>query len=163
MKKLLLFALLLGLTTTMFAYDIFNDLDVPLQNFEPNTGSGSGIGNNSLDAWQELYKTLPDDTLKHHLQRRVHRAYAKARGFNIWTFTENQFLDQLRQRINPVNAAATDLQAWDNLYANVPTEELRHFVLQPVHEYYAARKGWKILERNEADYINQIKERLSSG
>lgn len=164
MKKTIFLLILLGLASLSYANELEeNFLDAPTIIGEVITGSGSGIGANSLSAWQTLYKTLPDDTLAHHLQRRVHRAYASERGFSIWTFTENQFLDQLRQRTNPVAAADSDLAAWDNLYQNVPTPELRHYILQPVHEYYAARKGWTILVRTEADYIDQIKAKLQSG
>lgn len=148
MKNLLLLTLFVGLT---FGLSASNKI---------LTGSGSGIGANSLSAWQVLYKTLPNDTLANHLQRRVHRAYAQARGFSIWTITEAQFLNELRQRTNPVLAADSDLAAWDNLYRNVPTDELRLYILQPVHEYYAARKGWQIYVRTEAAYIERLKTLL---
>ena len=148
MKRFLFLAILFSLTTFMFA------------DSEILVGTGSGIGTTNLSAWQVLYKTLPDDTLNHHLQRRTHRAYSEARGFNIWTFTESQFLTQLRSRTNPVNPAPTDLAAWDSLYTNVPTDELRHWLLQPVHEYYAARKGWQIYVRTEAAYIERLKTLL---
>jgi len=43
---------------------------------------------------------------------------------------------------------------------NVPTEELRYFILQPVHEYYANRKGWRVYAPNEAAYIEKLKTLL---
>lgn len=157
MKKLLLFTLFCTLATGAFAYDVFNFTEAGISNFQPESGSGSGIGITTLDAWDKLYKTLSTEELAEKLERRVHRKYAAAKGWTIWTFTEVSYINQIKAKLTDVVAAPTAIAAWDYLYTNVETMELRWFITHPYNKIYAFDKGWLFTRRTEKDFIETLK------
>lgn len=161
MKKIILFAVLGLLTHSLLAETTINIFEEAPQIVV--SGSGSGIGGSTIGHWDILYKTLEKNELADRLQRRVHRKYATAKGHEIgWKWTESAYLDELLTKPNTAVVESSSLAAWDNLYRNIDTEELRYFIRQSSHFEYANSKGWIIHEQTEEAYINRIKLLLSS-
>ena len=156
-KVILLTTLLIAVVTSTFAYDVLNFPDQEDLSLQLEVGSGSGIGITKIDAWDKLYKTLSTEELAEKLERRVHRKYAAAKGWTIWTFTEVSFINQIKAKLTDVVAAPTAIAAWDYLYTNVETMELRWFITHPYNKIYAFDKGWLFTSRTEKAFIETLK------
>lgn len=145
--------------------------DTSIFNFDAPTGivvsgSGSGIGAVSpeeLEAWDVLYATVNQDTLASRLQKSVHRFYIARKGLNIgWKFFESQILQAIADENLPVTPAASEMEAWDNLYRVASTQNLRWLIRYKDHKKYVRDKGWEnIYIRYEENYIGVIKQKLN--
>ena len=113
-------------------------------------------------AWDMLYSTLDAATLSAKFFRKVHRFYKNLKGFEfselIWS--EVKYVEELQyHQGDSIPVAPTVLAAWDSVYLNVPTEDLKELFRFRNHFEYTDTKNLKLGRvRDETQYINRIKE-----
>jgi len=127
----------------------------------PLTSSGSTYSPEV--AWDILYKSVPAESLKDKLYRRVHRYYANTlKGWNLWTWSEEEFISQVKEQNVPIpHTPANEEEAWDILYRNVEATDLRYLIRQSTHKEYVEDKKWDIIESSELEYIQTIKNKIT--
>lgn len=163
MKYLLSFLLFFALNGQIAATDFHFEMpEAPAQSYSyPLTSSGSTYSPEV--AWDILYMSVPQESLKDKLYRRVHRYYANTlKNWNLWTWGENEFLNQIKAKnVQIPHTPVDEEEAWDILYRNVEATDLRFLIRQSSHKEYVESKGWEIIESSELQYIQTIKNKIT--